>query len=211
MGILDELTSATGDKSSNAKLVDRCLETPVLLHTVAEGLRTGTPKVAADCATIVDEVAKKQPELLADFASDLFDMTHHKRKPIVKKGFACLARAAYHAPAEVYAQRDYLLEQARAGGPTGLAAAAVLASLCDKSPNYRGKLLGHTLRLLQPVKDQDLPKWAAAIAPATGGSADAIKKLRTSLEPRREGLEDAANSKLDKLLARLERAAGRKQ
>ena len=100
---------------------------------------------------------------------------------------------------------------ARAGGTTGQAAAGVLAALCGKSPNYRGKLLGHTLRLLNQVEDKDLPKWATTLGPATAGSADAIKRLETTLQPRREALPEAANKKLDKLIVKLERAAARRR
>lgn len=209
MGILDELGSATGDKSSNKLLVDRCLETPALLHTVAEGLRTGTPKVRGDCITIIAEVARKRSELLASFVSDLLDASKAKQKTIAKKAFGALALVTRHSSADVYAERDYLLEAARKGGPLGQAAAGVLAALCARSPNYRGKLLIHTLRLLQAVPDKDLPRWANTLAPATAGSPDVIKRLQGALEPRRHRLDEAANKKLDKLIAKLERGAKR--
>ena len=210
MGILDELSSATGDKSSNKRLADRCLKTPALLHTVAEGLRTGTPRAAADCAAVLSTVAQQQSELLGHFVSDFLDASRSKKKTIAKQAFGALAQVTRHSPAEVYGQRDYLLQVARGGGTLGQAAAGVLAELCGKSPNYRGKLLGHTLRLLQQVDDKALPKWAVALAPATAGSTDAIKRLEAALQPRRDGLPEAANKKLDKLIAKLERAAARK-
>ena len=206
MGILDEVSSATGDKSSNGKLVDRCLETPGLLHTVAEGLRTGTPSVRTDCVAVLASVANLRPELLANFVSDLLDASRSKRKAIAKHALVALAQVTPHSPVELYAQRDYLLEVARGGGTSGLAAAGVLAQLCGKSPNYRGKLLGHTLRLLQQVADKELPKWATTLAPATAGSTDAVKRLKAVLQPRRGPLPEAANKKLDKLIAKLERA-----
>ena len=210
MGILDELSSATGDKNSNKRLADQCLKTPALLHTVAEGLRTGTPKASADCATVLATVANQQSVLLANFVTDFLDASRSKRKTIARKAFGVLALITRHSPAEVYAQRDYLLQVARGGGTLGQAAAGVLAELCGKSPNYRGKLLGHTLRLLQQVEDRDLPKWAATLGPATAGSADAIKRLQAALQPRRAQLPEAANKKLDKLFVKLERAAARK-
>ena len=209
MGILDQLSSTTGDKNSNKLLVDRCLETPALLHTVAEGLRSGTPRARGDCVTIIAEVARKRPELLAGFVTDLLDASRAKQKTIAKKAFGALALVTRHSPADVYAERDYLLEAARQGGPLGQTAAGVVAALCARSPNYRGKLLIHALRLLQPVADKDLVKWATTLAPAVAGSADTIKRLDTALQPRRAALDEAANKKLDKLMAKLERGARR--
>lgn len=209
MGILDQLSSATGDKNSNKRLVEQCLKTPVLLHTVAEGLRSGVPAAQVDCARIFDGVCGARPEQLGGFINDLLDATRSKRKVVAKLGFSMLARVVPYAPAEVYAQRDYLLEVARRGDALGLTAAAALAGLCAKSPNYRGKLISHTLRLLQlpAVQDKQLVKWATTLGPAVAGSSEAIKRLDRALEPRRAALDEAANKKLDRLLAKLERGA----
>jgi hypothetical protein len=209
MGLLDQLASATGDKASNQALVRQCLKTPALLHTVAEGLRTGTPAVKGDCVAILLEVARRSPDLMGEFVNDLLDASRGRSKAVARQALAALALATPARPAEVYAQRDYLLEVARGGGPGGLAAAGVLAALCGPSPNYRGKLLGPVLRLLNGVADKDLPRWAAALGPATGGSPEAIRRLERALEPRRAALPDASASKLDRLLRKLQRGARR--
>jgi hypothetical protein len=210
MGLFDQLSSATGDKASNLQLVEQCLKTPALLHTVAEGLRSGTPKVKSDCAWILLEAGKRSPDLLGSFVADLLDASAGRSKPVARQALAALALATPSSPAEVFARRDYLLELARAGGPRGLAAAGVLAALNGHNPTYRGKLLGRTLRLLDGVSDPDLPRWAAALATAVEGSPDGVKRMARALAARREGLPDAAIKKLDRLQRKLERVLARR-
>ncbi|PIE17233.1 MAG: hypothetical protein CSA65_09495 [Proteobacteria bacterium] len=212
MSLLNELSSATGDKNSNNELVKRCLTTPAFLHSISEGLRTGTPKAQDDCMFIMLEIGKRRPELLSTFASDFFDTSRGattKSKKLRCQALEGLSRIAHVAGSELFAEREYLLETARAGGPQGLAAAGVLAALCAASANYRGKLLVHTLRLFKAVPAKALPRWVAALAPSVEGSADGLKRFLRELEPRRGELDDAANKKVDKVIVTIERTIKR--
>jgi hypothetical protein len=210
MGILDEISSSTGDTQSNRELVKQCLKTPALLHSIAEGLRTGAPKAKLDCAEILTEVAGLRPDLLGEFVADFVDASKSENKPVAKLGFTGLARVTVAQPAEVYAARDYLLEAAKKNDGSSIPAATVLAALCGHNPNYRGKLIGSVIRLLGSVSDKDLPKWAAALGPAVEGSADAVKRLSVALDPRRASLPPPVAQKLDKLLVKLERSTVKK-
>jgi hypothetical protein len=150
-------------------------------------------------------VAKRRSELLADFVADFLDASRSKSARIAKLAFAGLALVVDANPAEVYAERDYLFNMAREGGPLAVPAAAVIAALCGDNPNYRGKLLGNLLRLLPKVEEKDLPKWVTAIGPAVEGSADSFKKLTAYLKPRLEGLPEAARKKIEKQLVKIEK------
>jgi hypothetical protein len=211
MGILDELSSVTGDKNSNKEMVKRCLTTPALLHSIAEGLRTGTPKSKVDCAQILIDVGKRRIEFLADFVADFLDATRNKSARIAKLGFGGLTLVVEANPAEVYAERDYLMSVAKENGKLAQNAAGVLAALCGNNPNYRGKLLGNLVRLLNNVEDDELVKWVTAIGPAVEGSADSIKRLNMVVEGRKAGLPADHQKKLDKLLLKLERSTARKK
>lgn len=206
MGILDQLSSATGDKQSNKDLVKQCLATPPLLHSIAEGLRTGTPKARVDCAQILTDVGKRRCDLLGEFVADFLDATRAKSPKVARLAYTGLSQVVSANPAEVYAERDYLFQVARDGGKRALDAAAVIATLCGSNPNYRGKLLGNLIRLLNGIPDADLVKWVKTLAPAVEGSGDAYKRLATAVEPRRAGLPEAEQKKLDKLLLKIERS-----
>lgn len=206
MGILSELSSATGAKESNSELVKRCLQTPAFIHSIAEGLRTGGPQAQQDCLEILIEVAKRRPELLANFATDFLDATKNKSRKLAKAAYGGLSLVIEAQPSDVFAAREELLETARGGGPLGLAAAGVLATLCAHSVNYRGKLIGPTLKLLRSVPLKELPRWAAALAPAVSGSGDGIKRFARELDPRRGELDDATAKKVDRVVVKLERS-----
>lgn len=211
MGILDELTSATGDKQSNKELVKRCLVTPPLLHSIAEGLRTGGPPAKVDCAQILTDVGQRRPDLIGEFVADFLDATRSKSPKVAKLAFTGLEQVVGANPAEVYGERDYLFQVAREGGKLALSAAGVLGTLCGNNPNYRGKLLGNLVRLLNNIPDPELAKWVKAIAPAVEGSADGLKRLTDAVQPRRAALPEAEQKKLDKLLLKLERSTAKKK
>lgn len=216
MGILDEVSSATGDKQSNTEVVKRCIETPALLHTVAEGLRTGLPDARLDCAQILVEVAKRRPDLLSGFVNDFIDASREALKnggsrKVGKFGFAGLALVTSAQPADVFAERDYLLETARGKSSYALDAVAVLAELCRNNPNYRGKLIGSVLRLLPAAPEKDFPKWLATIGPAVEGSGDAYKRLAHTIADRRQALPEATRAKVDRTMVKLERSSVKKR
>ena len=211
MGILDELSSVTGDKSSNKEMVKRCLMTPALLHSIAEGLRTGLPKTKVDCAQILVEVGKRRGDVLGAFVADFIDATRNKSARVARLAYTGLTLLVPANPSEVYAEREYLMGVARANGKLSPCAASVLAVLCGNNPNYRGKLLANLVRILNTVADDQLVKWVAAIGPAVEGSPDSVKRLVLTVQGRREGLAEADQKKLDKLLLKLEKSTVRKR
>lgn len=206
MGIFDELASSTGNPASNAEMVSRCLGTPALLHTMAEGLRTGAPEAKTDCAEIMITVGRTKPDLLRGFVNDFLDASRSKQRAVAKLGFQGLVLLSRTEPSEVFAQRDYLFEVAKAGDTLGQAAAAVLAALCANNTNYRGKLVASVVRLLVGLPDRELPKWLKILAPAFEGSLDSWKRLTRELAPRREQLPEPLKTQLEKVLSRIERS-----
>jgi hypothetical protein len=183
---------------------------PALLHSIAEGLRTGAPTARVDCAEVLAEAAALRPDLLGDFVTDFLDASKSANKTVAKLGFLGLTRITAARAAEVYAEREYLLEAAKKNDPLGLAAAAVLAALCGHNPNYRGKLIGNVVRLLVAIPDKDLPKWIATVGPAVEGSADAYKRLELALQPRRATLPADVAAKVDKAMVKLERSTAKR-
>jgi|GEM_PF-3510186 hypothetical protein len=210
MGILDEVASATGNKNANEELVKRCLQTPALLHTIAEGLRTGAPPARIDCAQIMVDVAKRWPDQLANFSNDFLEASRNEKKKVATLGFTGLAIITPVNPSAVFAERKYLLDVAAQGGALGIAALKVIATLCKHNANYRGKLLSNLLRMVQQVPAKELPKWIAAAGPAVEGSADGVKRLDQSTSEKRKELPDAAQKRIDKVFTKLEKTTVKK-
>lgn len=213
MGIIDELVAADGNQSALQQLADRCLETPPILHSVAEGLRTGTPAARTACMDALTRVGARRPDLLGDFINDLLDATRQPGKKIARLALDTLAAAVAGNPSAVFGEREYLLGLARDGGPMGLAAFKVLSALSGSGANYRGKLIAPLVRQLvsDAVPDKELARWLAAAAPAVEGSTDALKRLQRELEPRLERLGESERKRIDRVLAKLDRSVKRKR
>jgi len=73
MGILDQLSSAVGDRTeaSNKAVASEALDCPEILEEVALGLNSDDRKLVADCAEVFTEVAKVEPALVAPYADRL--------------------------------------------------------------------------------------------------------------------------------------------
>lgn len=206
-GILDELSSATGDPRSNEELVARCLKTPALLHSIAEGLRMRNLQTQLDCASILVAVAEKNAAFVGGLVNDLLDASRSNQSKLAVLGFKGLSLVIDAAPTEIFAQRDYLIETARSGGTKGLHAFKTLAALCKHNANYRGKIVGSLSRIFDTVSVDDVPKWFTAAIPAIDGSRDAIKRLAKGLEPHLGKLPPDKREKLEQKLKNLERKA----
>ena len=210
MSIFEQISSATGEKSSNQEIVRQCLENPPLLHTIAEGLRTGTPPAQKDCAQILLSIGKVRPDLLVSFVGDFVETAKAQPKPLARLGFDGLTTMVRYAPQAVFAERNYLMEVAKQDSPLALRAATVLAELCAHSTNYRGKLVAGLVRLVVTASDKDLARWLKALSPAFAGSPDAVKRLTREFEPRRETLSATTRAKADKIFQRLEKTVQRR-
>jgi hypothetical protein len=213
MGIIDELIAASGDKAAVEQLVDRCLDTPPVLHGIAEGLRTGTPKARETCIDVLARVGEKRPDLLGDFVNDLLDASRQRSKKIARLSLLVLVSAVSANPSAVFAEREHLLALARTGGPVGLAALKALATLCGSGANYRGKLVAPITRVLltDSFADKDLARWLGAATAAFEGSPDGIKRLERDLQPRLARLSEADATRCGKVMTKLQRSAKRRR
>lgn len=128
---------------------------------------------------------------------------------MIKIALTTLTTIADIVPAEVFAERDYLLAVANEGGAAGLEAVAILSRLGRDNANYRGKLLGPLLRLLNNTSDDDFSRMVAAMGPAVEGSVDGIKRLQQAVAARRDTLTETARQRCDRTLVKLERTTVR--
>jgi hypothetical protein len=207
MSIFDELSSATGNKQSNLEMVERCLTNPYLLHTLAEGLRTGKPSARVDCARVMIAVAKRRPDLVGNFVGDFLDATRQSQKNIARLGFNGLSTLLPVAANEIFAAREEFIERAKKATPLSLPAVDLLAELCAHSANYRGKLLVPLTRLLRNVAADQLSKWLKTLAPAFAGSREAVQRLELELASVLPGLSPEHLAAVEEQLTRLKKSS----
>ena len=109
MSILLSLSCNTGDKTSNSKVTRECLERPVLIHSIAEGLRTGNKSEQLNCALILVELSKKHPDHLIGFVGDFLKLIRSQQPRLVRLGLTGLVGITSKVPAAIYAERGFLL------------------------------------------------------------------------------------------------------
>jgi len=161
MGILDQLSSAVGDRTeaSNKAVASEALDCPEILEEVALGLNSDDRKLVADCAEVFTEVAKVEPALVAPYADRLVPLIGHKDTRVRWESTHALALIAGLVPEQIApllptggrspglppAQRgpDHLGRQTRQTSPgRHEQAAGHRPDARTRSPGHRPKLPG---------------------------------------------------------------------
>jgi len=96
MTILDKLSSRMGDKTeaSNKRVVSACLHDPELLLEISRGLSDRDDALVGDCAEVLTETAKENPDLILRFIPDLHKLLEHKKSRPRWEAMHCLALTA---------------------------------------------------------------------------------------------------------------------
>lgn len=103
MSILNELSSQAGDRSEycNRRAALRCIEEPALIQVIADGLKTGDPKMQGDCAEVLTQVADNCPDLVAPHAKLLISMLGSPRTRVRWESMHALALVAPCVPRSI--------------------------------------------------------------------------------------------------------------
>ena len=163
-GILDQLSSRVHDRSarSNLKAAARCLKTPALLEEIARGLKEQDTALAGDCAEVLTEVARENPDLAARYATDLAPLVNHATTRVRWEAMHALALVATRDPRVIASllprldeiirldgsviTRDYAVDAVgNYAGTNTQAARAAYPLLMDALTVYNGRQAGHAL------------------------------------------------------------------
>ncbi len=98
MGLLDQLSSLTGDKTqqSNRSVAEQCLADPSLLSEVEKGLTQ--PQTAGDCAEVFTMVAEINPDLIISYCKTLINCLDNKTTRVRWEAAHALALTAGKIP-----------------------------------------------------------------------------------------------------------------
>jgi hypothetical protein len=80
MKILDQLSSAQGDKTenSNRKVAKQCIKTPKLLNDIASGFNGKNKKMESDCIEVFTIISESNPELIIPFTDNFLPLLASK-------------------------------------------------------------------------------------------------------------------------------------
>ena len=174
MGILDRLSSQSGDRTetANKRAAVRVLKQPELLDEIAGGLASSDPKLAGDCAEVMTLVAAEKPELVAMYADALVAQLSHKDTRVRWEVTHSLADIAAHHPSKVRSilptlaatikrdksviVRDYAIQALGEYGHTSAAAAReVWPYLREALTLWDGRHAGKALEAISKLDDSD--------------------------------------------------------
>jgi hypothetical protein len=164
VSILDQLSSRVHDRTAkpNLKAAAQCLKKPALLNEIAQGLKGQDAALVGDCAEVLTEVAGKEPELVARYATDLAPLVNHATTRVRWEAMHALALVATRVPRVIASllprldeiirldgsviARDYAVDAVgNYAGTSPSAARAAYPLLVDALTVYDGKQAGHGL------------------------------------------------------------------
>lgn len=100
MNILTQLSSQMHDRTeaSNRKVVIQCIDHPILLDEIANGIISDSPELVGDCAEVFTEVSQDHPELVALYGSLLTNLIDHKNTRVRWEAVHALAHITLCIP-----------------------------------------------------------------------------------------------------------------
>ncbi len=104
MNILSQLSSQMHDRTeaSNRKVVLQCIDNPILLEEIANGIKSGSPELVGDCAEVFTEVSQDHPELVAAYGRFLIDLIEHKNTRVRWEAVHALTHITTCIPEVIY-------------------------------------------------------------------------------------------------------------
>ena len=211
-GILEQLSSQVHDRTakSNLKAAARCIKDPALLDEIARGLKEQDAALVGDCAEVLTEVAREDPDLAARYAKDLAPLVNHATTRVRWEAMHALALVATRDPRVIASllprldeiirldgsviARDYAVDAVGNYAGTNMQAArAAYPLLVDALTVYKGRQAGHALAGLAKavaadpeLSDELGPVWERFADSASGVVRKAAKALMKAIKANEE-------------------------
>ncbi|MBI2411242.1 MAG: hypothetical protein HYV32_05115 [Candidatus Kerfeldbacteria bacterium] len=84
MSIITELSSQRGERTEDANraVASKCLQKPILLKDIIQGLKEDNDNLIADCAEVLTFVAEQNPKLVKPYIKQLLPLLDHKKTKV---------------------------------------------------------------------------------------------------------------------------------
>lgn len=201
MQILSQLASQSGMKDGNYQTAALCVQTPVLLSEIITGLEDKNNKIVVDCAEVLTEVAKVQPNLVVPFGTLLPKLLYNKNNRARWEGMHCMALIGHLIPDVIHPHlaefvdifqndpsvivRDYAIDAIGAYAASSAEAARMAFPLLKKAlPVWEGQHTGHVLEGLIRAAGylpDDRPELEAIARAHLEAQSGAIRKSAKAL------------------------------
>lgn len=174
------------------------------IDEIAGYLHDKNQSIASDCLKVLYETGYIAPELITKQAGTFIELLDSKNNRMVWRAMIALATIAELAPEKIWPYREKIKGLIESGTViTNVWGVKVLIGMCKAGDPYYPELVDDLLRLQQECRDIDFAKRAEDMEPAIqAGEREDFRKI---LEGRIGGLSKSAQSRLGKVIARLDK------
>lgn len=166
---------------------------------VAENLWNKDKNIQSDCASVLEEIGRIDPELIENYIPDFFKMLSGKNNRLVWGGMINLSLVADRKPEEIFNKFDEIVDAIEKGSVItrdgGIKTLAIVASVNEK---YNMAIFPFLIEHLKNCRPKDVPQHAESIMRAvTSKNQDQYIDL---LNRRFDALSSSQQRRIRKLL-----------
>jgi hypothetical protein len=193
------------DEELNKELARELVRTRNIsgIQEIAENLWHEDPKIQSDCDGVMEEIGRKEPELIEAYVFDFLKLITSKRNRRVWQAMICLSLIVDRKPEEIFHNRAEIIKVMEEGSvitqDNGIKTLAKVAAANDK---YRQEIIPYLMEQLRGCRSKSVPQYAESILCAiNAGNEEEYKAILTL---RLEELSTAQQSRVKRILNKLE-------
>jgi hypothetical protein len=173
------------------------------IEEIAENLWNSDKNIQSDCASVLEEVGRLAPDLIADYVVDFLKLLSSKNNRLVWGGMIVLTMVADRKPRQVFDNRDTIVEAIKKGSvitrDNGIKTLAAVASVNEE---YNEALFPFLIGHLKSCRPKSVPQHAESIVRAV--TPDNQGQYIDVLKARFDTLSSSQQRRVRKLLRALE-------
>jgi len=158
--------------------------------------------VQSNCLKVLYEIGYLEPDLIAGYVGDFFELLPSKNNRLVWGSMIALAAIAGMKAEEIYIRREAIMDAIERGSVITVDnGVAVLAAVASTGEAYRNELLPYLLKHLATCRPKDVPQHAEKIVKAV----DAAHRFAfvSVLEERMIELKGAPAARVSRVIKQL--------
>ena len=135
------------------------------IKEIVDHLSNPDKRIQSDCASVLEEVGRLEPDLLTPYVTDYLALLTSKNNRMVWGGMILLAMVADRVPDELFSHRETLIQASQTGSvisqDQGIKTLALVAAA---KPPYNEVLFPFLLEHLQICRPKSLPQHSESVA-----------------------------------------------
>ncbi|MBN1584140.1 MAG: hypothetical protein JXA89_25755 [Anaerolineae bacterium] len=168
------------------------------IRDIVAHLSDADKRIQADCLSVLEQVGRLAPELIADYVSDFLQLVQSKNNRLVWAAMIDLALIADRKPQEIFERYDEIVQVMVDGSViTQDNGIKILARVASTSTEYHKTIWPFLLEQLSSCRAKSVPQYAESISVAV--NPECQDQYQDILKKRYEILSTAQRKRVKKL------------